>query len=598
MTARPGGAALSLERGGGRWAVAGASYRLSGTDDGPTARLADADGRPWADIRLTASVDPVAGVDETHDVTGPRERPIDGAGVGLTWLLVSSCWATKRLIVEARGETLTIRVEVDGRGDLGEVTLLGGRVVRPAVTGRLWSGAWFESVVSAAPGDPGRIVQPAAESSSIGVSSGSEPGRGRWFFTPAPFVVAASRAAVGDATLIPDGPWLAFALDAARGDARFTEVAYRAQDRGFAFVLDYEGHTRVDGGWSSPPLVIHEASDPFAAIAAQRERLADTADSPAAAAWWREPIFCGWGAQCAAVAAAGQPLSAAPARSTQADYDRFLAALEARGIIPGTIAIDDKWQRTYGTNEPETSKWPDLRGWIADRHRRGQRVLLWYKAWDLEGLPPEACIRTTGGTPVALDPSSPAGEMAIRRSIRSMLAPDAIDADGIKIDFTARTPSGHGLVHHGPDWGVDLLARLLEVVADEARSVRPDPLLVAQTPNPIFAPSVDMIRLNDLLRLDDPEPAVDTVPQMRYRAAVARAALPGDLIDTDDWCAPDLAAWRAYAAIKAELGIPALYYVDRLDRTGETLRDDDFELIRRTWAEHRKRFGLPQRGAV
>jgi hypothetical protein len=177
-----------------------------------------------------------------------------------------------------------------------------------------------------------------------------------------------------------------------------------------------------------------------------------------------------------------------------------------------------------------------------------------------------------------------------------MLAPDGLDADGLKIDFTARTPSGHGLLHHGAEWGVDLLARLLEIVADEARTVRSEPLLVAHTPNPILAPSIDMVRLNDLLRLDDPDPDVDPVPQMRYRAAVARAAMPDHPIDTDDWCAPDLARWRAYAAIKPELGVPALYYVDRLDRTGEALLDDDFELIRRTWAAYRRRTGLPPRG--
>jgi hypothetical protein len=47
-----------------------------------------------------------------------------------------------------------------------------------------------------------------------------------------------------------------------------------------------------------------------------------------------------------------------------------------------------------------------------------------------------------------------------------------------------------------------------------------------------------MIRLNDMPRIDDGAPFPPIVPQMRYRAAVVRAACPDLLIDTDDWCVP------------------------------------------------------------
>jgi hypothetical protein len=104
-----------------------------------------------------------------------------------------------------------------------------------------------------------------------------------------------------------------------------------------------------------------------------------------------------------------------------------------------------------------------------------------------------------------------------------------------------------------------------------------------------------MIRLNDTLRLDDPQPVADLVPQMGYRAAVVRAACPDHLIDTDDWCAPDLAGWRAYAAYKPTLGVPALYYATSLDLSGEALEEADYELLRRTWSEYRQAQGLPVR---
>jgi hypothetical protein len=176
-----------------------------------------------------------------------------------------------------------------------------------------------------------------------------------------------------------------------------------------------------------------------------------------------------------------------------------------------------------------------------------------------------------------------------------MLAPDQLDADGLKIDFTARTPSGAATAHHGTAWGVSLLHELLAVVAQEARSVKPEALLVAHTPNPMFGSLVDMIRLNDTLRLDDPEPRVDVVPQMRYRAAVVRAALPDHLVDTDDWCAPDLATWRRFLEVKPELGVPALYYATGLDLSGEDFVASDYAAIARVWAAYRLGAGLPAR---
>ena len=53
-------------------------------------------------------------------------------------------------------------------------------------------------------------------------------------------------------------------------------------------------------------------------------------------------------------------MSAAPRYATQASYDGFLGVLAANGVVPGTVVIDDKWHRAYGTCEPDTVKWPDL----------------------------------------------------------------------------------------------------------------------------------------------------------------------------------------------------------------------------------------------
>jgi hypothetical protein len=593
---------MKLERAGRDLVIEAGAYRLVVPAGKGVAWLDDGGGDRWAELRLLASIDAVDGTDETLAAGEAQVEAEQDDAIRLTWELASSRWTGRRLILEAGPDRLAFSAEVHGTGAVTDVTLLSGRAVLERTNGFLMSGAWFETLFSPSPSDPGRIVRSASESTAIGVVTGSEPGRGNWFFTPGPFCYAAARPPVMNPLQLPSGPWLTFELEAEPGTANFGGFSWRARDRGFGFALDYEGKTVIDGSWRTPRVVIGFAPDPYAAIAAHRDRLieAGLAPPPAGAArarpdWWREPIFCGWGAQAALARSDGRPLSAAPDYATAANYESFLGGLAARGIVPGTIVVDDKWQLDYGTNAPDAQRWPDLRGWIASRRDGGQRVLLWYRAWSPEGLPPEACIRNGLGKPIAVDPTSAAGEAAIRASVRTIVGSAELDADGLKIDFTGRAPSGVSSVHHGDAWGVELLRRLLDIVADEARSLKPDVLLIGHTPNALIAPAVDMLRLNDALRLDDPHPSVDIVPQMQYRAAVVKAACPDHLIDTDDWCAPNLAGWRAYAAAKPALGVPALYYATHLDLTGEAFDDADYELIGSTWAAYRAREGLPAR---
>jgi hypothetical protein len=91
-----------------------------------------------------------------------------------------------------------------------------------------------------------------------------------------------------------------------------------------------------------------------------------------------------------------------------------------------------------------------------------------------------------------------------------------------------------------------------------------------------------MIRLNDVI-------SGDVVEQMQFRAAVAGAACPELLIDTDDWRLPDKRAWRAFLDVKAGMGVPSLYYASHLDATGEELDADDYAAVRTVWEEWKER---------
>jgi hypothetical protein len=304
--------------------------------------------------------------------------------------------------------------------------------------------------------------------------------------------------------------------------------------------------------------------------------------------WWQTPIFCGWGEQCYLAASQG---GRAPDYARQDVYEDFLETLEARDVIPGIVVLDDKWQSTYGENRADETKWPDLRGFIAGQHARGRRVLLWLKAWDPEGLPLEECITNASDLPIACDPSTPAYEHRLRAAVRRMISAEGYDADGFKIDFTARIPAGPGLNIHGDTWGLELMRLYLKILHSEAKRMKPDALIMTHTPHPYLEDVVDMIRLNDI------NSSRDINESMAHRARVAAIACPNLSIDTDDWPMPDKAAWRKYTRLQPQLGVPSLYYATHIDSTGEALDADDYALIRETWAQYAARSEVRQNEA-
>jgi hypothetical protein len=524
----------------------------------------------WFHLRLLSAVDTLAGPDETLGIADVVQRD-DRVEVHC----LSSQWERRCTVMEIHDDRLELRTTVHGRGDLLTAHLLAGR--RPP-SGFLPSGSALDTVFSPNPDHPRRNVRPAGESAVIGVvGDGAEPGVGRWLFCPAPWCFAVSR----------DDAWAALGLAAPITEQTFTSFHYKGSTDGFSLELDYEGHTRVDGTFTTPTVVIQFGHDsPTAALRAHADLLRHRGLAPEVRTetpkYWREPMFCGWGAQHALSIQTGQ---STPNLATQRNYDAFLAHLARHDVVPGTIVVDDKWAAHYATCRPDETRWPDLAGWIAKRHKDNQRVLLWWKAWDTDGAPPEACVTLPDGAPVALDPEHELGRRTVVDAVTRMLGD--LDADGLKVDFLAKTPSGAALRHSGPSWGAALLHTLLQLVYDTAKAVKPDALIVTHTPNPAFADVTDMVRLNDIRMLDAIDPDGPVVPHMRYRASVVAAALPGMPVDTDGWCLPDRAAWRAYLAEQPKLGVPALYYATRMDLTGEELTSADLAEVARVWREYR-----------
>lgn len=504
----------------------------------------------------------------------------------------SSLWPSKNHRFLLREDRIEYSVSARGKGNLERVLLL-ATLPEPDLEAAV---RWVDFVeeASASRGNYRKVFLPQPNAKERHVFSPGEKIRhtvdyrpgfhgGGHFFTPAPFCYPMEF----------EGKWLPVTLAVKAGEYRFPNFDYWGGEH-FAFCLDYEGYWRIDGEWESPHLIFHAEvfADPYEAIAHsnrfQFEQGWIEEPEKAIVPWWRRPLFCGWGAQCHLHHQGdfeGNP-GKDPAQSyaTQSNYEFFLQSLESKEIHPGTVIIDDRWMVFWGRPKADPGKWRDLRGFVESQHARGRKVLLWFPAWERDGVQPDYCIRR-GDEALKVDPTHPGYLQQLEEDIRRMLGnrPDEYNADGFKIDFTANIPSGPGCTLYEPVWGVELLYRLMTSIHEFSKRIKPDALLIAHTAHPRFTSLIDMIRLNDMA-VEQHSP----VPELTHRARVAKTVHPSLLIDTDNWPCSDLSRWREYVREQPELGVPSLYYATHVGR-GEALTDEDYTMLRKLWLDYEKK---------
>jgi hypothetical protein len=605
-----------LERTGRSLTVTAPAYRLEIREtepvSAPSALLSDPDGREWTEISLVSSVHTEESPDEVYRVGGIRADRA-GDNIDIIAPVTSSAWTSHETRLLCTPDGVELSVVVTGAGRITEVTVFGGAGILPnGATGTFRSSIGFAGVLAPAPTEPVQFVRPAHSSAVLGAVGDADPGRLHAVFCPPPLVFGLSRSPARTPTQMPDGDWLGLWLRAPVDKLCFPALRYDPVDSGFLLRLDYEGHTRASGRWTSPVFVLRPATTGWLVLEDYRRDLVTSGAAgertPAAADWWSEPIFCGWGAQCARSAhrLLGGPLDPTADAPPETDaeeslvtrgaagyaradvYDDFLSRLAGHDLRPGTIVIDDRWQAEYGSGAVDEASWPDLAGWIAERHAAGQRVLLWWKAWDPEGIPVEECIRDAGGRAVSVDPTNPDYRQHLTRIVRRLLTPDGVDADGFKVDFLQRTPSGRSLTAHGGAWGIAALHLLLASLHEAAVAAKPDALVVTHAMHPSFDDVGGMVRLNDVSKRDLRGERVPVVDQLEFRHAIVSRVLPHHPIDTDQWPMPNRLEWLRYAEAQITRGVPALYYVESIDRSGERIEPADLARVAATWRRYRE----------
>ncbi len=544
----------------------GHKYSLEFLKDKPYVRCLSKEGEMLTELFFASCCDTLEGTDVTSAFS-PWEVEEKCDCVLFYTIADSSIWKSKKYTFLCKEDRFEYYYEVEGEGSISECKYFSGYYTGSLRwgSGKMFSGFAIDKLFNPEPDTSEQYYYHPAERSVIDVLGVPIHGKDNWFFTPPPFCF------IG----IKNKTMFTLGVKAAAGEYKFSEYTYSG-GRGAYLSLSYEGRVRVKGIYRLPAISFILGEEEYELLKQHCDEIRVDTSKRKQYDWWKTPIFCGWGVQCSMSPKYNLP---APALAKEAFYYEFIKTIEEKGLKPGIVVIDDKWQKSYGINDVDTEKWTDMKGYIEVMHKAGRRVLLWLKAWDPEGVVSDHCITDFAGKKIAVDPTNPEYEKLFRSAIRHMLSQDGLNADGFKIDFTARIPSSPYCQTYGEAWGLELMRKYLEVIYSEAKAVKEDALVMTHTPHPYLEDVTDMIRLNDINGSSNVNDA------MLHRAKVAKAACPSCIIDTDNWPMPNKQSWLDYVKLQPALGVPSLYYLWNIDSTGEKITDEDFELVKKAWKE-------------
>jgi hypothetical protein len=537
-------------------------------------------GTPVFVVPMVSSLDSDHQQEQLSAIEADVHRNSDGS-----WTLLataqSNLWAGRRFEWRLLPDHIEFQQFATGHGKLGRNYFLSSGVSHRWDNGstpsRLWDTTIYaDRYFSPSPNHANQfefnIAMPQILGFSVGRQSDSEedfrPERMTGLFAPPPLFLAFH---MGDT-------WIGVGIGTKPGDYQFPAFEYTgSRYAGASFFVDYMGYRTIDGDFASPVLALHFGNTPISVMSSYSEWLIKSGFTTSYRGqdvlWHHLPIFCGWAEQTVE----SVPFGVAPNKlATQTNYEKWLAVIEQRGLPVGTVIIDDKWQKSYGTFEIDQNKWPDMKGFVAAQHAKGRHVLLWVPVAETDGLAPELCVMARGKC-VTADVGKAEYEAYLRPRIRHLV--EEIGIDGFKEDWVG-APAVPGLPLSGSATGLEFVRRFQWILWSEAHKWKPDAMVETQTPNGLFRESSDLIRLNDIWYATRDVPDV-----LRMRASIAHVS-GWSLVDTDNASSTTLRDWWSYMLAQPSIGVPALYFVTRTESTQESPSDEQWNELAGIWRNY------------
>ena len=335
--------------------------------------------------------------------------------------------------------------------------------------------------------------------------------------------------------------------------------------------------TKAGSTYRAPRLILTFPKDEWQGVSLFRRKLLDkqemTAVDPASFPdWWKKPFVVTYGDQMLELQYNWySDLDWNAPGYTQQWLTMWLDRAEARlGFTDFTIMVDAFWQHRYSADaRADESRFPAMRAFIDECHRRGHKVLLW-SASLIED--PRLPLQTTakqfdmladkpfpGGLSYFhnLDFTSDQTEAYFDELSRLYFSSDAdaLDCDGLKLDFLACLQDPSFADYKKPENGIGVreMYRYYDLFDKAARKVKADVLLNGSACDPRFEQVLHVNRLHDIQNVYEER-------ELRARASVL--ACPGTIVDSDG--AIMLSHWIEETYVNAVLyGTPSLYYVER-----------------------------------
>lgn len=288
--------------------------------------------------------------------------------------------------------------------------------------------------------------------------------------------------------------------------------------------------------------------------------------------WWQRPTVCTYGDQMLDLQYNwytdddwGSPLFTEEwLYQWLDDSERILGNTEF------TIIVDAFWQYIWSAEpKPDACRFPDMRGFIDECHRRGHKVLLWTPPFtdakdngfvplsEKCGVLTEKCSGGLARDRYYIDFTHENIEEYLDRISEGFFGngEGQLDCDGLKMDFLASfMPVKDGVFSH-PEKGIGMkgIYNFYRMFDKAARKVKKDVFLDGSSCDPRIDEVLHVNRLHDIQQVYE---------ERELRARVSALAAPGMLIDSDG--AIMLSTWVKDTYLSACLySTPSLYYVKR-----------------------------------